>query len=630
MSRIFARQNARLGAVVLSAVLAVGLMACTSIGQDPPSDWSYDTRAVVILNTDWGIIPLPNDLLDYAVTQTTCTIPIYKGDTMPEVEPFTLALPIMTEAKAAAATGMSGHTVTADDPLSIDLKNGQNKLNGFVAGSTPTIPFSQKIDPTTLVPYDPDASDADKAKATLFFINITDRKAPQIVSPKSYLAIFNWEARKEMPYYLTIGLKDDDGNPVEFAPGSRYLVVVTKTLKSLPFAPPVKDGETAKTPEAREFERDATYLLFVAKPTYTCKADNKDTQSWCSTALDPELCCALGLTYVAPDGSLRNNILGGNIALGTQKDNSFDEVMRAQKEAVRSGEAARQITQDGLLIFDKLLGSLKTRDDVLLSYTYTVSSNPLPNFGSVGLTGFVPAPTPFDKVSACAKGVCTTSSAKAATTATPSFKTSRKLAADTVTKDTVRLYKINSDATPVTLEAVPATPALGADGKTVTLTPQDEKDAAAKLNACTTYAVAVSNGLMDEAKKAPAADQTYFGLSRASVSLLTGSEDDKLEDRVWASPLLDNRFTAVMTMVATGFYKVDWTDPVSVDKLTNTKTGSASKTLKTLFQSLDNYRQLYAPSITWLLDNEKSWLPTRENLVLFYTFTTDCTEGGAR
>lgn len=437
MPRPFACAKARFGTLVLLVALALGLFGCASVDQDPASDWSYDTRAVAIVNTDWGIIPLPNDLLDNATLLRTITLPIYKGDPAPAIPALTLSLPIMTQAAADMASGMSGHTVLADDPLSVVLKTGQNRLNGFVAGSAPTIPFSQQIDTSTLIPYDPAANAEDKAKATLFFVNVTDRQNPQVVAPKNYLAAFNWEARTEMPFYLTIGLKSDDGKPAEFAPGSRYLVVLTKGLKSQPFAPPVKAGQTAQTPVARDFERDTTFLLFAAKPTFSCKADSKETQSWCATALDPALCCALGLTYLAPDGSLRNNILAG-----TPKDNSFEEITRAQKVAVRQGEGARQMTEDGLQLFEKALSGLKKRDEVILSYTFTISSNPLPLFAAIEGTSFKTDPrlTPADVPTACTNGVCEVDSAKAATSAKPSFASSLKLAADTVNKDSVRLF----------------------------------------------------------------------------------------------------------------------------------------------------------------------------------------------
>ena len=91
MPRPFACAKARFGTLVLLVALALGLFGCASVDQDPASDWSYDTRAVAIVNTDWGIIPLPNDLLDNATLLRTITLPIYKGDPAPAIPALTLS-----------------------------------------------------------------------------------------------------------------------------------------------------------------------------------------------------------------------------------------------------------------------------------------------------------------------------------------------------------------------------------------------------------------------------------------------------------------------------------------------------------------------------------------------------------
>lgn len=622
MTLSFSGRPQTAGLLLFLFAAAGGMAACQNIAQDPPSTWSYDSRAVVIYNPDWGVIPLPNDVLNNAAQLALVHYPYPPGETPAQAPSPTLDLPIITADLALAEAQMSGRSVKADDPLSIALKRGQNRLNGFITSSTPTIPFSQVIDPSTLLPYDPAASDAEKAKATLFFLDISDEANPQALAPSEYTFAFDWEGRRlaraadgqrDIPYYLTFSLMSGQA-PRDFPQGHRYLIVlanydagaVRDGLRALPFAAP-SDGDQEEATAASDtlFQRDTSYYVFAAAPTFTCSAA---APAWCAGLSEPNLsqCCAIGLTNLAPDGSLRNNLLPGSPA-----SSSFSDLIAAQKAAVRKAESARQITNDGLLLWQKATGQNRRSDHAIVSYSFSITSNPQPSFGTLSPLGaFSLAPTPGDTLSGC-PSACKANSAAAPLDATPQFTLSRHVAPETVTSETVKLFKISGAVlTPVEATVTAVNRTDGTAG--VTLTPT-----AALEGGCTGYLVAVTSGILDLrlGAVAPAAEQTYFSLARAAAPLID-------ENGLWASPLLDSRYTAMLTLAATGIYKVDWSDPNSVAKL---RDNQATKTLKSLFATLEGYRKLYDPLILALLAytvGDSAWLPTREDLALLWTFHT--------
>ena len=551
----------------LAALGLLGLAGCLDASLDDPAPpYDYVSQPIAMLNTDWGVLPLPNDFLNPVRQAGIVSIP---GMAVPGAMPTTMDLPVMDEAAAAVAQEL-GYPVPVDPPLSKVLVEGMNLLNGYVGNFIPAIPFSRPVDTASIVPYD----GANAAAANLYFVDITDPAAPEVIAPDTYARLFDAELAEAMPYLLKLRFWPEGplSLPPGFERGHTYMVVMTGWR-----------AEGVRDLEGAPFKSDSPFMLFTAGDLYE----------------------ESGTRYVRPDGTPANNVL-------------------TEIEDVYMAEGARQLTNAILDAWQGLDGvsAAWTRAEVVVAFSWTIATNPTPQFfdaakAFIGANAVVP--TPSDTVNATGEPAL----AKAKCDATPSFSIPTAVDAATLSADTVHWFAASAGGyDPVAFDLASEE---DEGGVKVTLT------AKAALASDTTYVVAVTSGVQGP-QGLPAVDESYFGLARAALlqeDEATGAVtfvdtplvgDDGEGGLIWQSKYLDSR---VDTLLVNHGMNPEATplDPVTPEAL-----AAAGEGVIKVLSYLEGLRLQLKPHIDWLVLGDDgapgNVVETREDLALVWTFTT--------
>lgn len=560
-------------------------LACSETTLDPPVQYGYDAQPhpVLIVNPDWGVLPLPNDLLN-PVRQASVVHP-FPGLPVPEEPPVGMALPIR-DASAAARAQALGYPVQEDSPLTKALVKGQNRLDGFLPSFTPAIPFSRPLDPGSLVPYD----GTNGATANFWFLDVTGEQ-PVVLKPDEYLRVFDWAGSPRMPYVLNLRLPSPGPlqPPADFAPGHTYLVVATGWtdggIRGVPEAPATKGLPVVA---------DAPFLLMSA----------------------PTLFPDTGTTYIGPDGGVRSGLV-------------------TDLAAAQSLEVARQVTDRGLQVWESLPGVAGhwDRSHVVAAFSFTIATNPValffdPIMAFLGAQAILP--TPADSLD---PATGTMSPAAASCQDVLEFQVDRPIQPESA-RQAVLLFEVSGNR----YREVPLEVAVtGEQAPLVRGTPKEA------LKPSTLYLAVVTSALRNAAGTRSAVDQSYFGAVRAGwldvpagggratfldTPLVTFGSDGA--PVAWNSPYLDSRLD---TLILNG----------AVDPVTPEGLAAAEETLLKILAYLEGLRRNLKPHLDWLVLGDDG-LPgrpgepgvdhrvaEREDVVLAWTFTTGtCGQGGGR
>jgi len=586
-------------ALVTAAMLLIAGGCIGTPEMEIPDPWDYDSKALLITNPDWGVIPLPNNFLNPVKQSEFVCIP---GVPEPAEAPVHMALPIVDETAAQIALGL-GYEVGEDSDLTKALVTGMNRLDGWVTSFAPKIPFSKEPDYDSIVPFD----GTNGATANLFLLDVTDPAAPEVITPDKYFRVVNWERREAYPYYLSLRYTPPAPfqAPADFLPGHTYAVVVTgvdETTGMKALIPSEEGDEAQKVP----VQPENTFLVFAARDTQ-CPDEGE-----CLFSVENEVNGDMvGLTYITKLGNPVNSVLTG-------------------LEAIQEAEGARQITDYVLTMWEGLdtVAGVRERTDVVAAFQWTTVSNPMPVFFDAAKALFGAEnpvlASPADWVSG---GVV--QKAKAGCSPLIGFNFKGAVAEDTVTTDTVKLFAVAGDTTK-TLTPVEATvTATTTDGVTsVRLT------VAEPLTPDTQYVVIATNGIMNVDKTRTAVDETYFGLTRAALAQ-TNAEgqvtgfidtplvgDDGTGGRIWNSPNLDSRLDTLLLNHCMANPIDTVAAPlrdVTAEQLVEAKDGTFG--VMKVLESLEALRAMYKPVFdAVVLDVEL--VQSREDIVMGWTFTT--------
>lgn len=523
--------------IALLGVFLMGLAfaGCPSVGMDDPSDYSYDTRNMVIFNADWGVLPLPNDFLN-PVQQAEIPVDI-PGVDPPAEPPIYMNLPI-NDAEAAQKAQDLGYPVEEDSELTKQLVTGMNLLDGFVENFVIQIPFTKVLDMDSIVPIDQDGSNVDEANFFLF--DATDRDNPQVVAPGDYLRMFNIPMAETYPYILSVRRAMAGVIPENLLPGHTYLLVLTG----------VDEEKGIKDVDGNVLMPDGFYGVFASETP-----------------------------YIAPDGSARNNLL---------------DTLEAKQEA----EGARQITNFGLEIWQAFVGEARVRNEVAVSYHFTVASNPYPVYfkGALDVLNANFAVDPIDQYKFNDDGELVEKGAKACLDAEPVFSFSLAVDKSKVNGNNVKLFNASN------YKEVAAS--VNIDELAVTLTPDND------LTAETTYIIAVSNAITGGENDRPAIDQSYFGLTRVSTPLVA--------DDMWLSPHLDSRIDTLIASMAAELFTATPTEENKDER--TAALDQATEDVLGVLGLLEEMRKINDPHIPEVVDT--GFVESREDLAMIWTFTT--------
>lgn len=586
---------------VMVAALAGWTWGCLGTPEmEIPDPYDYDSRAILITNPDWGVIPLPNNFLNPVKQFEFVYIP---GVPAPESVPVHMALPIVDETAAQVAQDL-GYPVVEDGDLTKSLITGLNRLDGWITSFAPKIPFSKEPDYDSIVPFD----GTNGATANLFLLDITNPAAPETIMPAQYYRVVNWERRTEYPYYLSLRLIPPGmlQAPADFLPGHTYAVVVTG-IDEVTGIRAVTGVDAETNPVTSPVEVENTFLVFAARDG-ECPADGECVFSVEHPVTHEEV----GLTYISEAGNPVNSVLTG-------------------LEAIQEAEGARQITNYVLKIWEDMdtVKDVRDRTEVVAAFQWTTVSNPMPAFfdAAAALMGGNPIlPSPADYVSGdtvqLAKSNCD-----------PSIGFSFKGAVnhDTVKTEagTVKVYSVTGD-TDKTLTEVPVTVTpTTTDGITSVLV-----KAVSALTPNTQYLVVATDGIMNVGNSRHAVDQTYFGLTRAGLAITDDDNnvisysdtpligDDGNGGLIWNSPNLDSRLDTLLL----SFAMANGIDPVAApmkeitaEMLIESKDGGFG--VMKVLGNLEGLRVLYKPLFDAVV-LDVGLVESREDLVLGWTFTT--------
>ncbi|HOU53964.1 MAG TPA: hypothetical protein PLQ97_08545 [Myxococcota bacterium] len=558
-------------------------LACSEATLEPPAQYGYDSQPhpVLIVNPDWGVLPLPNDLLN-PVRQATVVQP-FPGLPLPDQPPLGMALPIR-DAQAAARVQALGYPAQEDSPLTKALVKGQNRLDGFLPSFTPAIPFSRPLDPGSLVPYD----GTNGATANFWFLDITDEQHPVVLKPDEYLRVFDWAGAPRMPYMLNLRFPSPGPlqPPADFTPGHTYLVVATgwteEGIRGVP-EPPATKGLPVVA--------DAPFLLMAA----------------------PTLFPDVGTTYIGADGGVRSGIV-------------------SDLAAAQALEVARQVTDQGLRVWESLpdVAGQWDRSQVVAAFSFTIATNPVvlffdPIMAFLGAQAILP--TPADALDPSTGEM---SPAAASCQDVLEFQVDRPILPESA-RQAVLLFEVSGGQ----YREVPLEVAVtGEQSPVVRGTPKEA------LKPSTLYLAVVTSALRNPAGTRSAVDQSYFGAVRAAwldvpaaggratfldTPLVTFGDDGT--PVAWNSPYLDSRLD---TLILNG----------AVDPVTPEGLAAAEETLLQILAYLEGLRRNLKPHLDWLvLGNDglpgrpgepgvDHRVAEREDIVLAWTFTTGTCGGG--
>lgn len=574
--------------VPLASVLAA---ACSEADLDEPVPYDYTTGPIAIVNPDWGVLPLPNNLLNPVKQAGIVKIP---GVPAADPPPSRMALPVVDAAAAKKASDL-GYPVTEDNALTRAILAGQNRLDGFIASFAPSIPFSRPVDLASVVPYD----GTNGANANLWLVDVTDPGKPEVLMPGDYIRVSNWQLAKQMPFTLALRLPPPGvlQPPEDFKPGHTYLVVATgwtdKGIKEK-----LSDADVAAGKVAQPVTADGPFLLFAA----------------------PALFEETGTTYIGPDGTARSGVVSG-------------------LDAAQTLEGARQVTDWGLRIWESLPGvaGAWTRAEVVSAFHFTIATNPMPDYFDpvrALLGSNAVKPTPADALDAASGKM---NPAGAACDSELSFAIDKPVRPDSVNASTVRLFRVDGgEYAEVPLDVTVADAGSRPVVKAVPKAP---------LHPGALHLAAVTSGVRSADGTRAAVDQTYFGVVRAALLVTdpdTGAAtfldtplvtyDQEGKPVTWNSPYLDSRLD---TLILGG----------NVPDVTESDLASAGQTVLGILDYMEKLRKNMKPHIDFLVlgPDGKPGVPgeagvdnvvaAREDVVLAWTFTTGTCEaraGGAR
>jgi|GEM_PF-6962038 len=452
--------------LIITGLMFFSLFTGCDVTKDATVEFDYTREPVVVFNPDWTILPLPTNLMnpgfvraievdvpgmperefpDYCVApedqQVSCMDLRMVVDTesteassQPEIEDY------VTIADIQNITSVMGYDLEADSNLTLYLKNSLNRLDGYYPGFIPDIPLSRKIDLASIKPFGEGENDFNVENANFFFMDITDKENPQVISFDEYQFVFDVESRESFPYRLTLRNNPDVANnhfmPMPFKAGNVYQIVLTGV-----------NGNGIKDTEGVTFSADSPFLLLAGETP-----------------------------YVAPDGSSRNNL--------------FTDL-----DYVQEIEEARQVTDYGLQIWQSLVGDKRKRSEVIAAFNFSIAStpesvfmdpqevimtqNPLVPEGAIGKK--------YDKENVL-KNTCV----KTGVDFTPMFSLSGEIDLSTANTQNVKLYQKLEDGNYKDVAISVSAENVNGVGQ-ITITPKDD------LDSSTHYLVAAKSSI--KAKK---------------------------------------------------------------------------------------------------------------------------------
>jgi hypothetical protein len=143
-------------------------------------------KGMVVIDAEKGVIPLPFDILKNP------------------------------------GTGLMSYPVDEkkDTPLTIEMLQNMNKLDGFISGINISVPVDFEADPSAM------------NSENIILFDVTDMKNPVKIDSSEYYTLFNMENLTEPPYYLTIVNKSPGilQPPKPFTTGGKYILLFNKNM----------------------------------------------------------------------------------------------------------------------------------------------------------------------------------------------------------------------------------------------------------------------------------------------------------------------------------------------------------------------------------------------------------------
>jgi hypothetical protein len=180
--------------------------------------------------------------------------------TRPIFDPAAGYVPLPNDALLDPASGLLNIPVdeSVDSALTQHIKGNLNRIDGWIPGSMITIPFDDKLDPSSLT--------GDSVR--LYDVTQVQSSASSLVrvDPSSYYVAFNVgrEPAVQPPYTLYVRMKPVPLLPPDFEMGHRYMVVVTNDVKDMQgrrvVGTPAMELLKSQTPLVNSFGRSQTIL----------------------------------------------------------------------------------------------------------------------------------------------------------------------------------------------------------------------------------------------------------------------------------------------------------------------------------------------------------------------------------
>jgi hypothetical protein len=529
--------------LIYFALFAVVLLGCSDLPKDDPVEFSYEKSAIAIYNPDWDVIPEPNDLLN-PVEQARVGISVFgRGNDAPCATCMDIRFIDDGEIERVAS---KGYKADKDSDLTTWLKHTANLWDGFAPDFIPQFPFSKPVDMDSIIKYR-DKGESNLSEANFFFIDITDGDNPKIIEPEDYLLVFNFSQSTELPYKMSLRRKPiTTPLPEHFSQGHSYLVVMT-------------GGEQngIKSTDGAAFEADAPFVMMLGQTS-----------------------------YIAPDGSSRMNL--------------FTDL-----DYIRDLEMARQLTDYGVRIWEKLVEGKRHRGEVISSFSFTINSNPLTRYFN-----HVPALTqanPLVPAAADAANYMT----RAPLGFEPSFKLSQRIKTETANEQNVKLFRKLADGNFEKVEDTLIETVNGDAEATLTIHPEQPFEAGE------TYLVMATDDIMG-ADGLRARGDIYSILSSSPMPLI---QTDGWLTQQPSSAYIDIRIEALIALINLGLTTDMQMTQESFNHPPIKSLNEATQIFNLILNQLENIRLDYASPIQWLLDNNQ--LSKRENLLLAYMFTME-------
>ncbi len=389
--------------------------------------------------------------------------------------------------------------------------------------------------------------DANVSSANFFFLDITDAAHPVAIRPEAYLLAFDIAREEEMPYKMTLR------------------------------RPPISN------PLPEHLEQGHTYLVVM---TGGAEKGIKDADGVPFQADAPFLLMEGERPYVSPEGSSRMNLL-------------------TDIECVRDLEMARQVTNYALEIWENFVAGTRVRDEVISVFYFTIADNPLPRYYN-----HVPALT-FSNPLVPAYADAAEYGTRAPLGFEPSFRLSKRIDADTVNGERVRLYR-KLDAGGYERVDVSSIETLNDEKEaTIQIHPKDPLEKGSAYLVAGIGDIRGENGLR-------ARPDIYSLLVKTPMTLI---ETDGWFTRKPASPYIDIRIEALVAMINLQLTDEMDMSQASFNHIPESSLKAATEIYTMLLQQLEAVRADYAEPIQWLIDSGE--VANVDDLLLAYTFTME-------